>query len=199
MPKKLSDVQKSEILEAFKNGSETTQIAKNYNYSNVTIIRQLKIMLGNDLYLKFKERKSLNNSDVNKNHEDSLSNDEMGNLFYEFEPLIEGVELNIQKDFSSLPIVDFKFPNVAYMVIDKGIDLEIKFLKEFPEWQFLPKDDLNRKIIQIYFDIKNAKRDCNKEQKVIKVPNTNVFKIVSPILLSRGITRIICEDKLLAL
>ena len=33
----------------------------------------------------------------------------------------------------------------------------------------------------------------------IKVPNTNVFKIVSPILKSRGITRIICEDKLISL
>ncbi len=199
MPKKLSDIQKSEILEAFKKGSETADIAKKYNFSNATIIRQLKIMLGNDLYLQFKERKSLDNSDLNKTHEDSLLNDEMGNLFYEVVPLTEGVEFNIQKDFSSLPIVDFKFPNVAYMVIDKGIDLETKFLKEFPEWQFLPKDDLNRKTIKIYFDIKNAKRDCNKDQKVIKVPNTNVFKIVSPILVSRGITRIICEDKLLAL
>ena len=85
------------------------------------------------------------------------------------------------------------------MIVDKGLELETKFLKDFTEWQFLPKDDLNRKIIQIYFDLKNAKRDCTKDQKVIKVPNTNVFNIVSPILISRGITRIICEDKLVAL
>ena len=40
---------------------------------------------------------------------------------------------------------------------------------------------------------------CNKEQKVIKVPNSNVFKIVAPILLSRGISRLVNADKLIAL
>ena len=58
---------------------------------------------------------------------------------------------------------------------------------------------LNRKTIEIYFDLKNAKRYCNKDQKVIKVPNTNVFKIVAPILLSKGISRIVSPDKLIAL
>ena len=88
---------------------------------------------------------------------------------------------------------------MVYMIVDKKIELEIKLLKDYPEWDFLPKNDLNRKTIQIYFELRTAKRDCNKEQKVIKVPNTNIFKLVSPLLLSRGITRIITEDQLIAL
>ena len=63
------------------------------------------------------------------------------------------------------------------MIVDKNIELEIKYLKEYPEWQFLSKEDLNRKTIQIFDDLKIAKRYCKKEQKVIKVPNTNVFRI----------------------
>ena len=47
--------------------------------------------------------------------------------------------------------------------------------------------------------MKAAKRSCNNEQKVIKVPNTKVFEIVAPILISRGISRIISDDKLIAL
>ena len=85
------------------------------------------------------------------------------------------------------------------MVVNKNIELEIKLLKEYPDWDFLPNSDLNRKTIEIYNDIKVAKRSCNKEQKVNKVPNTNIFKLVSPLLLSRGITRIITEDQLIAL
>jgi len=85
------------------------------------------------------------------------------------------------------------------MIVDKKIELEIKYLKDYPDWQFLSKDDLNRKTIEIFIDIKNAKRSCNKEQKVIKVPNTEVFKIVAPILISRGISRIVSSDKLIAL
>ena len=85
------------------------------------------------------------------------------------------------------------------MVVDKKIELKIKYLKDYPDWQFLSQDELNRKTIEIYEDLKNAKRFCNKEQKVIKVPNSNVFKIVAPQLLLRGISRIINKDKLIAL
>ena len=76
---------------------------------------------------------------------------------------------------------------------------KVKYLKDYPDWQFLSQDELNRKTIEIHEDIKKAKRCCNKEQKVIKVPNTNVFKIVAPILVSRGISRIVNADKLIAL
>ena len=72
-------------------------------------------------------------------------------------------------------------------------------LKNYSEWEFLPTEDLNRKTIEIYIDLKIAKRFCNKEQKVIKVPNTNVFKIVAPILLNKGISRIVSADKLISL
>ena len=85
------------------------------------------------------------------------------------------------------------------MIVNKNIELEIKLLKDYPEWEFLPKEDLKRKTIEIYFDLKIAKRFCGKEQKVIKVPNTDVFRIASPILISRGISRIISAEKLIAI
>ena len=85
------------------------------------------------------------------------------------------------------------------MVVDKKIELEVKFLKDYPEWQFLSENELNRKTIEIFSELKIAKRFCNKEQKVIKVPNTGVFRAAARILLSRGISRIISSEKLIAL
>ena len=85
------------------------------------------------------------------------------------------------------------------MIVDKKIELDIKLLKDFPEWQFLPEEDLNKKTIEIYSDLKEAKRDCKKDQKVIKVPNTNVFKIASKMMRSRGISRIVSDNQLIAL
>ena len=85
------------------------------------------------------------------------------------------------------------------MIVDKKIELDVKLLKDYAEWQFLPEDDLNRKTIRIFFDIKKAKGLCNKDNKVIKVPNTNVFKLTSNFLISKGITRIVCEDELISL
>ena len=85
------------------------------------------------------------------------------------------------------------------MIVSKNIELEIKLLSDYPEWEFLPNEDLKRKTIEIYFDLKIAKRNCNKEQKVIKVPNTDVFRIASSNLISKGISRIIAAKQLIAL
>ena len=94
-----------------------------------------------------------------------------------------------------MPISDI-FPKIVYMIKIKKL-LKIKFLKDHPDWEFLPAEDLNRKTIEIYFDLKVAKRLYI--QRVIKVPNTDVFRITAPILLSRGISRIVSDDKLIAL
>ena len=98
-----------------------------------------------------------------------------------------------------MPISEIDFPKIVYMIVDNKIELKTKCLKDYPDWQFLPLDDLKRKTIEIFLDLKIAKRFCTKEQKVIKVPNPDVFRIVSPILLSRGISRIVSSDKLIAL
>ena len=119
--------------------------------------------------------------------------------FTEITPLNYEIENAVQKDLSSVPISEIELPKMVYMIVDKKIELETKYLKDYPNWQFLSNDELERKTIEIFEDLKNAKRSCNKEQRVIKVPNTEVFKIVSPFLLSRGISRIVSDNKLIAL
>ena len=119
--------------------------------------------------------------------------------FLEIAPLDFEIDNSSRKELSSIPILKMDFPKVVYMIVDKKIELEIKLLKDFPEWEFLPDDDLNRKTIEIFFDLSLAKRSCSKDQKVLKVPNTDVFRIAAPILLERGISRIICAENLIAL
>ena len=84
----------------------------------------------------------------------------------------------VQKDLSSVPLSEIDLPNVVFMIVNKSIELETKFLKEYPDWQFLSREELNRKTIEIFLDLKTAKRFCNKEQKVIKVPNTDVLELL---------------------
>ena len=51
------------------------------------------------------------------------------------------------------------------MIVDKKIEIEIKLLKDFPEWDFLPNIDLNRKAIEIYSDLNIAKNPVIKNKK----------------------------------
>tara|TARA_B100000886_G_scaffold335996_1_gene293983 strand:+ start:2245 stop:2910 length:666 start_codon:yes stop_codon:yes gene_type:complete len=213
LTKRLTEKQKDEIVKSFKSGKEIDSLSKDYNCTNTTIIRNLKKTLGESGYKKlFNEAKLLRKkSKTNKNQTSDLvetnpdnenidaSNFAPNDSFFEIAPIKYEMDNSSRKELSSVPLAEVDFPKVVYMIVDKKIELEIKLLKDFPEWEFLPHDDLNRKTIEIFFDLNLAKRSCNKEQKVLKVPNTNVFKIATPILLSKGISRIVCAENLIAL
>ncbi len=215
MSRKVNESQKKEILNLFINGTNIKEISKIYNFTVPTITRQLKILVGNEEFNNLKKSNiDASNSNKNKLKSNSLKiNNEINNLdqiteekksnqdsfFVELTPIDYEIDNTKQKDLSSIELSEINLPKVVYMIVNQKIELETKLLKEYPEWQFLSQEDLNRNTIKIYFDLKSAKNDCNKEQKVIKVPNTNVFKIVSPILVSRGISRIVSSDQLIAL
>ena len=224
MAKRLSENQKKEIVKSFLEGQNIDQLSKKFNFTKLTISRNLKKSIGDETFLKINSQRisedklylteqNSNKSSKNNYSKDNLDydlphesqnkiNDEekfYDTSFVEIEPLNLEIADSNRKDLSSVPISEIEFPQNVYMIVDKKIELETKFLKDFPDWQFLPKEELNRKTIEIYFDLKKAKRFCNKDQKVIKVPNTDVFEIAAPKLLSRGISRIVSADKLIAL
>ena len=211
MANKLSELQKKEIKDLFVKGNSITELTNLFQFSTQTITRQLKLMFNEDEFNNLKKisakNKNVKLSDkkfdgeeiVETNIDLNVNESSQEQTFFEVIPLLNAANLEQQKDLTSVPIADVNFPKIVYMIVDKKIELEIKFLKDYPEWDFLSNDDLNRKTIEIFFDLKIVKRLCNKEQKGIKVPNTDVFKIVTPILLSRGISRILTDDELIAL
>jgi len=227
LAKRLTEKQKGEITEYFKNGKTIEELSKDFNCTTLTISRNLKKNLGELLYKELvsknknsnlrntfleEDKKVKNDYELaNKISKNELIDDQSfdayqsednsfsGTEFLEIVPMNFEIENVPRKELSSIPLKEIDFPKTVYMIVDKNIELEIKLLKDYPEWEFLPNEDLKRKTIEIYSDLKLAKRACSKEQKVIKVPNTDVFRIVSPILISRGISRIVTEDNLISL
>ncbi len=225
MAKRLTEQQKKEITKLFISGVNVDEISKRFHCTKLTISKNLKNNLGEETYKELLAVSKLNKSIKNnkqkiynsgiiqnkinqKTKKDNLNttcNEHIEEKFprlsefIEIAPLNYDIENTAQNDFSFVPISDVDFPKTVFMIVDKTIELEIKNLKDYPKWQFLSEEDLKRKTIEIFYDLKIAKSFCNKEQKVIKVPNTSIFKKVAPILLSRGITRIVSSDKLIAL
>ena len=223
LAKRLTISQKEQISKSFINGESVVSLSQKFNFSKLTIIRNLKNTIGDEKYKYFNK---LNNSQGSKNNlfahdrindsnakfKDDLSEDINSSTsssreedpfiavpFIEISPLSYEIDSLPQKELASVPLDDVEFPQVLYMIVDKNIELEIKLLRDFPEWDFLPKEDLDRKTIVLHNDLKATKRLCKKDEKVIKVPNPKVFKLVAPILNSRGISRIIFNDQLIAI
>ena len=224
MAKRLTEKQKEEIKINFLDNQSVEFLSEKFNCTKTTIIRNLKKSLGEIKYKEIlnrlnptfdlknenllendnqqiNEKNKINKTDdtsisIGISNEDKISPFES---FIEITPLDHDFEAVSQKDISSIPLSEIKLPNMVFLIVKKEIELETKYLKDYPEWQFLPQNDLQRKTIEIHFDLKTAKRICNKDQKVIKVPNTDVFRIVAPILMSRGISRIVTAENLISI
>ena len=222
MAKRLSEKQKEEIKINFLDNQSVEILSEKFNCTKTTIIRNLKKSLGEKKYKEILNRlnepfdiegenllendnkqtfeentiKKTEDTSIGISNEDKISPFES---FIEITPLDHDFEDVSQKDISSIPLSEIKLPNIVFLIVKKEIELETKYLKDYPEWQFLPQNDLKRKTIEIHFDLKTAKRMCNKDQKVIKVPNTDVFRIVAPILMSRGISRIVTAENLISI
>ena len=202
MPKRLSDLQKKEITKRFLNGETLNSLADQFGYTKSTILRNIKKSIGTESFNNL--NKSIKSAQTKNLREETMKIDNFDEEIKQDNNNLQEEKIDQRfnakrKDLSSIPISEIEFPAITYMIVDKKVELEIKLLKDYPEWHFLPEEDLQFKTIEIYFDLKVAKRKCKKDQKLIKVTNPNVFKIASKIMRSRGISRIISDKQLISL
>ena len=214
MAKRISEIEKKEIINDFFKNKTLEEISEKFKFTKLTITRHLKKSLGDKKYSELNKLSKKNKLNPNHQHLDyehfsdknikilseNISQDSLQeNTFIEIAPLNLEIDNKPQKDLSSVSISEVDLPKVVYMIVDKQIELKTKLLKEYVEWDFLSEEDLNRNTIEIFYDLKAAKKSIKKEQRVIKVPNSNVFNIAAPILRARGITRIVSSEVLIAL
>lgn len=226
MPKKLSEEKKKEMVELFKKGEDLKDLSILYSFKESTIIKHLKNLMDDyddvkrELLKNNPKKKNLLKVNTNKKVgvKDSVeelriteldikyepnveiyNNRHYGNEnFHEILPLEEFTDFDTRKDLTSELLKETSLPKNIYMIVNNNIELEIKKLNDFPEYSFLPKDDQDRKVIKLFSDKKSANLFCDKSQRVIKIPDGRIFKLVSPILLQKGITRILFDNSLLS-
>tara|TARA_Y100001968_G_C19331464_1_gene704530 strand:+ start:185 stop:988 length:804 start_codon:yes stop_codon:yes gene_type:complete len=262
--KRLTKVQKDEIIEAYRGGAHTNTLAEKYSCSSNTIIRTVKSLISDAEYKLLKEKRlkssnkkvepiknqSFDNKKENYSEEPNFVNSSPPKVIeeeqsiktddYSYNSEFKEIDLlpiddsstfelqnyensNIEKinqhpdnkfeeilplttsfDFEKKEL-DFEIlnqeilPDSVYMLVDKKVELEVKVISDLPEWGFLPDHELKRNAIVLFLNQRTAKRSCSRNQRVIKIPNTNVFELSKPYLLSKGITRLILENSIIAL
>ena len=269
--RRLTQTQKTEILEAYSSGDNTNALAEKYHCTPNTINRTVKTLLSESEYTLLKKKRSkiinkkeklVENEKVKQKKEDlekesllisfkekvkeedqylkvneeyprfgvdeitsldledadefvedqysviqkskdydkNINNQNFDDNFEEIAPLVSGFDFDLQKQKSDFEILDYEcLPESVYMIVDKKVELELQLISDLPEWSFLPENELQRKAILLFANQRSAKRICSRSQRVIKIPNTSIFKISKSYLISKGITRLILEDSIIGL
>ena len=139
------------------------------------------------------------NLNYEKLEEDEI-NQNSDNTFQEIIPLISSLDLDQNHKQSNFEILKYEnLPESVYMIVDKKVELELQPISELPEWSFLPENELQRNAILLFNNQRSAKRLCSRNQRVIKIPNTRIFKLSKSYLIAKGITRLILEDSIIGL
>ena len=71
--------------------------------------------------------------------------------------------------------------------------LQPRPLAEFTELGSLPEDEQALQALMLYTNPRQAKRQCGRTQRVIKVPDAGVLERRSSYLVAQGITRLVVE------
>ena len=136
----------------------------------------------------------------NINKEVEINNKNIDNNLELIAPLMSDFELELDKQKLDFEILNCEsLPESVYIIVDKKVELELQLISDLPEWNFLPENELKRNAILLFANQRSAKRSCSKNQRVIKVPNTSIFNLLKSYLISKGITRLILDDSLIAL
>ncbi|MEN9541984.1 MAG: hypothetical protein RLZZ459_2075, partial [Cyanobacteriota bacterium] len=73
------------------------------------------------------------------------------------------------------------------------VELEPRPLREFAELGSLPAEEQERRALMLYTNPRQAKRQCGRSQRVIKVPDSGLLERRSSYLVAQGITRLVLE------
>jgi hypothetical protein len=84
-------------------------------------------------------------------------------------------------------------PSCVYLLVDKTVELQARPLSEFSDLGSLPDDEQSRQALMLYTNPRQAKRQCGRSQRVIKVPDAEVLQRRSSYLVAQGITRLVLE------
>ena len=195
---KLDSVKENSLIllqEDVKEEDKSVQVNQESNDPEFDNIPSLALEDADDFGEELYSQNQINiNDDMDKN------NQKFDNNFEEIAPLISDFDFELEKQKVDFEILKFEsLPESVYMIVDKKVELDLKPISDLPEWSFLPENELKRHAILLFSNQRSAKRSCSKNQRVIKIPNTKVFEISKSYLVSKGITRLILEDSIIAL
>ena len=99
----------------------------------------------------------------------------------------------------SKPLVDGSLPSTVYLLVDREVELKGTPVKNFSELGAVADTEMEQQAIALFSNPRQAKRQCGRSQRVIKVPDSGVFGRTAPFILAKGISRIVLECSLYAI
>jgi transposase-like protein len=115
----------------------------------------------------------------------------------ELDDLTGGLHSNMPLHIA--PLSEARLPKSCYLVVDRTSDLVTRPLKDFAGLGLIPDDQEEERTLPVFDNHRVAKRYVRRMQRVVKVPDGQVFLKASPYLQAKGITRLLIDGRVYSL
>ncbi len=116
------------------------------------------------------------------------------------DPLEVPPSLHVQQFMQVLPLDQASIPRVCYLVVDRSAELVLRPLKDFGDMGQVPPGRDQVLTLPIFDNPRVAKRFANaRTERVIKIPDSQVFHKTADKLRSKGITYLYIDGQLYSL
>jgi len=130
---------------------------------------------------------------------DGTSDNDPENSFVALPPITVRTNLDDGRRCVSKPLRADQLPASLYLLVDREVELKGTPVKEFSELgQLAPGEELLQ-AIALFSNPRQAKRQCGRSQRVIKLPDPSLLERTAPYILAQGISRIVLEGSLYAI
>jgi transposase-like protein len=98
-----------------------------------------------------------------------------------------------------LPLGSAVFPKSCYLVIDRTSELIVRPLKEFAHLGTIPSEETQQRTLPVFDNQQVARRFSQRNQRVLKVPDSRLLQKTLSHLKAKGITRIFLDGQVYSL
>ena len=131
--------------------------------------------------------------------DDQFGDDDSENSFVALPPVTVQANLDGGSNCESKPLKADQLPASLYLLVDREVELKGTPVKEFSELGPLAPGEEQLQAIALFSNPRQAKRQCGRSQRVIKLPDPTLLERTAPYILAQGISRIVLEGSLYAI
>jgi hypothetical protein len=217
---RLNESQKQELVQRYQAGETAAALAEAFGCSANTVSRTVKAAIGVEAYGVLKEQRAAGSEVITAIQEvidepelegklalddaddfpesSEPENFEKEDEFITFAPLVVQTNLSDSSPCISKPLVTSELPESLYLLVDREVELKGTPVKDFTELGPVASDEEELHAIALFINPRQAKRQCGRSQRVIKVPDSSLLDLTAPYILAQGISRIVLDGALYA-
>ncbi|MEO1148914.1 MAG: hypothetical protein AAFY26_25400, partial [Cyanobacteria bacterium J06638_22] len=98
-----------------------------------------------------------------------------------------------------LPLTDAKLPRTCYLVVDRTAELITRPLSDFAELGQIPEVEAKERTLPVFDNHRIAKRFMRRAQRIVKIPDSQMFFKTRSYLQAKGITRLLVDGQIYTL